>query len=132
MSHVRDAFVFFFFSSRRRHTRFKCDWSSDVCSSDLAMVETIKVPDQDRFHLKPVLIGDLDGLHHRAVDGVADGAAELGLRALAQGDSDQWHAVAMPHPPRGCVRARCAGGTTSGASAAKSPTWKATPPSRGA
>src|SRR5260370_34250598 len=26
----------FLFSSRRRHTRFKCDWSSDVCSSDLA------------------------------------------------------------------------------------------------
>src|SRR4030066_85658 len=25
-----------FFSSRRRHTRFKCHWSSDVCSSDLA------------------------------------------------------------------------------------------------
>src|SRR5260370_19873099 len=25
----------FLFSSRRRHTRFKCDWSSDVCSSDL-------------------------------------------------------------------------------------------------
>src|SRR2546430_5795432 len=25
----------FFFSSRRRHTRFDCDWSSDVCSSDL-------------------------------------------------------------------------------------------------
>src|SRR2546427_10820675 len=31
---VRDLFVFFF-SSRRRHTRFDCDWSSDVCSSDL-------------------------------------------------------------------------------------------------
>src|SRR5882762_10536303 len=28
---------FFFFSSRRRHTRFKCDWSSDVCSSDLML-----------------------------------------------------------------------------------------------
>src|SRR4030066_1059586 len=28
----------FFFSSRRRHTRFKCDWSSDVCSSDLQIV----------------------------------------------------------------------------------------------
>src|SRR2546430_4901127 len=26
-----------FFSSRRRHTRFDCDWSSDVCSSDLAL-----------------------------------------------------------------------------------------------
>src|SRR2546430_2023259 len=33
---VRDRynFIFFFFSSRRRHTRFDCDWSSDVCSSD--------------------------------------------------------------------------------------------------
>src|SRR5699024_12109241 len=28
-------FCFFFFSSRRRHTRSKRDWSSDVCSSDL-------------------------------------------------------------------------------------------------
>src|SRR2546427_4470926 len=27
----------FFFSSRRRHTRFDCDWSSDVCSSDLVV-----------------------------------------------------------------------------------------------
>src|SRR2546430_8356880 len=27
-----------FFSSRRRHTRFDCDWSSDVCSSDLSYV----------------------------------------------------------------------------------------------
>src|SRR5260370_24406887 len=26
-----------FFSSRRRHTMFKCDWSSDVCSSDLLL-----------------------------------------------------------------------------------------------
>src|SRR5258707_9553638 len=29
-------FFFFFFSSRRRHTRYWRDWSSDVCSSDLA------------------------------------------------------------------------------------------------
>src|SRR5215475_14659731 len=28
----------FFFSSRRRHTRFSRDWSSDVCSSDLAVI----------------------------------------------------------------------------------------------
>src|SRR5689334_1882461 len=28
-------FLLFFFSSRRRHTRWNCDWSSDVCSSDL-------------------------------------------------------------------------------------------------
>src|SRR2546430_5290629 len=30
----------FFFSSRRRHTRFDCDWSSDVCSSDLERLLT--------------------------------------------------------------------------------------------
>src|SRR5256885_6532688 len=28
-------YIFFFFSSRRRHTRLQGDWSSDVCSSDL-------------------------------------------------------------------------------------------------
>src|SRR2546427_10571457 len=32
---------YFFFSSRRRHTRFDCDWSSDVCSSDLERAEQI-------------------------------------------------------------------------------------------
>src|SRR5688572_32811588 len=34
--------LFFFFSSRRRHTRFDCDWSSDVCSSDLGMLARTK------------------------------------------------------------------------------------------
>src|SRR2546430_13570630 len=34
---------FFFFSSRRRHTRFDCDWSSDVCSSDLSSRDSWKV-----------------------------------------------------------------------------------------
>src|SRR2546430_7604954 len=33
---VRLVGALFFFSSRRRHTRLDCDWSSDVCSSDLA------------------------------------------------------------------------------------------------
>src|SRR2546430_8544556 len=32
--------MYFFFSSRRRHTRFDCDWSSDVCSSDLGHLST--------------------------------------------------------------------------------------------
>src|SRR5438309_8354451 len=32
-------FFFFFFSSRRRHTRWNCDWSSDVCSSDLPQAD---------------------------------------------------------------------------------------------
>src|SRR5438477_9229486 len=39
-------FFFFFFSSRRRHTRLTCDWSSDVCSSDLKLYQKSKtVPD---------------------------------------------------------------------------------------
>src|SRR6266567_7721476 len=40
---------FFFFSSRRRHTRFDCDWSSDVCSSDLtAERRQVKVREHHR------------------------------------------------------------------------------------
>src|SRR5689334_16379403 len=35
VSGERVGVFFFFFSSRRRHTRWNCDWSSDVCSSDL-------------------------------------------------------------------------------------------------
>src|SRR5699024_11431941 len=34
-----------FFSSRRRHTRSKRDWSSDVCSSDLDTIDTSGQPD---------------------------------------------------------------------------------------
>src|SRR2546430_6527828 len=48
-------YVVFFFSSRRRHTRFDCDWSSDVCSSDLGLIRPSLVGDpfagvaRDRF-----------------------------------------------------------------------------------
>src|SRR5215510_13685319 len=42
----------FFFSSRRRHTRWPRDWSSDVCSSDLpgapSRVATVEVPEAER------------------------------------------------------------------------------------
>src|SRR2546429_3197837 len=46
MSIVRDRSVsFFFFSSRRRHTRCSRDWSSDVCSSDLKSQSTKALDD---------------------------------------------------------------------------------------
>src|SRR3989475_9573553 len=48
---------FFFFSSRRRHTRFDCDWSSDVCSSDLLP------PRLSRRHAGPP--AHLDRLHEQ-------------------------------------------------------------------
>src|SRR3989338_10929670 len=41
------AFESVIFSSRRRHTRWNCDWSSDVCSSDLE-VELIGILDADK------------------------------------------------------------------------------------
>src|SRR5690606_39611635 len=40
--------LYFFFSSRRRHTRFSRDWSSDVCSSDLT----------DVFQIRATIYGD--------------------------------------------------------------------------
>src|SRR5690606_40971542 len=38
----------FFFSSRRRHTRFSRDWSSDVCSSDLASLFNLFSPTESK------------------------------------------------------------------------------------
>src|SRR5690606_39766292 len=44
--------IFFFFSSRRRHTRFSRDWSSDVCSSDLKSIGEIEKSNENlnKFH----------------------------------------------------------------------------------
>src|SRR5690606_40642447 len=51
-------YTVFFFSSRRRHTRFSRDWSSDVCSSDLSSLDkgTIKI----KLHSKT--IADFDNV----------------------------------------------------------------------
>src|SRR6266481_8773510 len=49
--------LFFFFSSRRRHTRWNCDWSSDVCSSDLARPIRRSAQDQSHRRLGAALSG---------------------------------------------------------------------------
>src|SRR5699024_12228122 len=47
--------LFFFFSSRRRHTRSKRDWSSDVCSSDLdSLTPLLDQIDRQRHALEPI------------------------------------------------------------------------------
>src|SRR5207249_10343406 len=46
--------LFFFFSSRRRHTRSKRDWSSDVCSSDLRMLGSGHRPGEQRIGIPRV------------------------------------------------------------------------------
>src|SRR5688572_33461495 len=45
----------FFFSSRRRHTRFDCDWSSDVCSSDLWNIEMMQLTNRSKLVVKKKL-----------------------------------------------------------------------------
>src|SRR5256885_9878814 len=49
-----DMLQFFFFSSRRRHTRLQGDWSSDVCSSDLGVVDALEVITRDPKMLKKI------------------------------------------------------------------------------
>src|SRR5690606_23322199 len=54
---------FFFFSSRRRHTRFSRDWSSDVCSSDLGceVDPLLAAVQQPHVHLAEVELRELAG-----------------------------------------------------------------------
>src|SRR2546430_2983738 len=83
----------FFFSSRRRHTRFDCDWSSDVCSSDLGAPELGREPRARDVHLAG--LERHVGLVLRDVvpvgaDGVEAGAlgAERGLEKHGIGGED--------------------------------------------
>src|SRR5699024_11275878 len=48
---------YFFFSSRRRHTRSKRDWSSDVCSSDLRADNNIQLGDLVYYGPSPEYYG---------------------------------------------------------------------------
>src|SRR5690625_409536 len=58
---------FFFFSSRRRHTRWPRDWSSDVCSSDLTVnIEHEKIPSELSVYIDPKTI-DVD-IEERATE----------------------------------------------------------------
>src|SRR5256886_12511114 len=47
--------LLFFFSSRRRHTRFDCDWSSDVCSSDLTSMALAPTIGNSTAKLLPIV-----------------------------------------------------------------------------
>src|SRR2546422_493366 len=61
---------FFFFSSRRRHTRCSRDWSSDVCSSDLVV----------RISPKSVrMAGEVTAIIERSIAGVPIATAASGF-----------------------------------------------------
>src|SRR3712207_4086415 len=82
--------VFFFFSSRRRHTRYWRDWSSDVCSSDLAAV----FANLRRLPLPRRMVAALE-----AESGLNDAPAILLVAVLADqltgGESHAWWLTAL-------------------------------------
>src|SRR6266480_4980516 len=64
---------FFFFSSRRRHTRLTCDWSSDVCSSDLRssakqLAHSVCAARRDVIFRYFFRRRPLEGIHYRRAD----------------------------------------------------------------
>src|SRR5690606_39799640 len=74
-------FLVFFFSSRRRHTRFSRDWSSDVCSSDLHHPLTRHLPSQPALRAHRVGGGRPRVQQHPAALGAAVDVAEVGSRS---------------------------------------------------
>src|SRR5215213_842423 len=87
--------IFFFFSSRRRHTRLVSDWSSDVCSSDLVPLADVQ--------WAGMLSGDLGATAELARDGRL-GTAELVLfrplkSMLASPVADEAEALRRMPPP---------------------------------
>src|SRR3712207_5283297 len=66
----------FFFSSRRRHTRYWRDWSSDVCSSDLSATSDIE-------YLYPIGWSELEGIANR-------GDFDLTQHAKVSGERLEW------------------------------------------
>src|SRR5256886_14646384 len=95
---------FFFFSSRRRHTRFDCDWSSDVCSSDLAgPVDVVLV-----FKGASLAPADVAELRRRCggrwVNWVPDDPPQLELATRLPPAYDPFfthHSSRLPRPPPG-------------------------------
>src|SRR5438309_3815199 len=62
---VEQLHISFFFSSRRRHTRWNCDWSSDVCSSDLVSGRTVQLTPTEYDLLKALVQAAGRVLTHR-------------------------------------------------------------------
>src|SRR5690348_2637865 len=86
---------FFFFSSRRRHTRWTGDWSSDVCSSDLTFGTEPGNP-MARVNVKT----DGDGALHGTIGSATDSVSSGFLLNTAE------NATGAPLPPQGLTRIR--------------------------
>src|SRR2546430_11669554 len=93
----RRTYRLFFFSSRRRHTRFDCDWSSDVCSSDLRVPGLGRSQPAGDFWMERGRVYDL-------VDGDRDAAVQSGHRR----GGNYGLAELYPHKRYLADRLRCA------------------------
>src|SRR2546422_6413749 len=83
---------YFFFSSRRRHTRCSRDWSSDVCSSDLsslAEMGAVILPPMPAFYARPK---DIDDVVNHTIARVLD---RLGLPQTLVAE---WRGAKPPGP----------------------------------
>src|SRR5437588_7942759 len=114
--------LFFFFSSRRRHTRSLCDWSSDVCSSDLKARSSLSRLDREErafFRCRHLgLVGQDPGLipflsavenvelglaiRHRAPDESRERALEA-LESVGLAERAQQRATRLSSGERGRV-----------------------------
>src|SRR5256886_2631723 len=110
---VAHVFCCFFFSSRRRHTRFDCDWSSDVCSSDLLGAIPVLAPGRHT----PIPAASL--VHFTPMDAPSEllrenqqqmimMTADLGARGLRSVMTDVTEALAQ-HPPPTDIRVELGG-----------------------
>src|SRR3989454_12833555 len=95
---------FFFFSSRRRHTRLQGDWSSDVCSSDLALE-----PHTETLRLRGRILRDAGRYQAAEVayEGVAQAAEHAEQRAAAEREiaATRRYAFYAPRRPDGLTPA---------------------------
>src|SRR3712207_9421797 len=74
-----------FFSSRRRHTRYWRDWSSDVCSSDLPMADPEKIRDVAMW-VRDTMDENHYNFHHYGT-GAAMVGTHLDRKSVVQGQS---------------------------------------------
>src|SRR5690625_6819524 len=88
--------VFFFFSSRRRHTRWPRDWSSDVCSSDLRLTRSSKFHIQGAFmafatpdqYAEMIDAAKTGGYAYPAINVTSSQTLNAALRGFAEAESD--------------------------------------------
>src|SRR6266581_9430482 len=93
-------FFFFFFSSRRRHTRWTGDWSSDVCSSDLRVLDGDLYRRSDR--LAGACVAERGGERHPGRRGlgrrpIAPTTVQQLVEVAADDQCRQGHRIEGPH-----------------------------------